>query len=245
MPLAMRTSGAFWSRRSSASTATRNSAAVTVLEGASCAGPPAASCSSAPWRRRATRSGKAASTESSSASSSRPRCRGGSTMRRTCRTVCAVRGSHGASISTSRSERVACSLPRRQALAGAQQRRHGAAIFGHAAAARLHHQAREPRMQRIARHLAGQCSGRAQLREQVARVLHRGRPAGHPASRANRGRPRPWRPAAAPREPDRRARFRACRAPGGGRNPPADRGGWRGPGRCVRRGRRADWRTPG
>ena len=109
MPLAMRTSGAFWSRRSSASTATRNSSPVTVLDGASCAGPPAASCNSAPWRRRATRSGKAASTDIKSASSSRRRWRGGSTMRRTCRTVCAVRGSHGDSISTSRSERVAWS----------------------------------------------------------------------------------------------------------------------------------------
>ena len=57
-----------------------------------------------------------------------------------------------------------------QAFAGAQQRGRGAAILGNTATTRLHYQARQAGMQRIASHLAAGGAGGAQLREQIVGV---------------------------------------------------------------------------
>ena len=109
MPLAIRTSGVFWSRRSSASTATRNSAAVTVLDGRKLrrtAGGQLQFAALAAPRHAVGKGGQHGDQQrvlvaaALSGAADRP-------MRRICRTICAVRGSHCDSISTSRSERVA------------------------------------------------------------------------------------------------------------------------------------------
>ena len=133
---------------------------------------------------------------------------------------------------------------RRKALARAEQCGYRAAVAGHSAAARFHHQAAQARVQRIARHFPGRIAGGSELAQQVRGLIDGGGwRSVQPMERTRV--PYPWPAAAARWAQDLRGGSPARPARAGGRNPPADTGEWRGPARCVRRVRHADWRWPG